>query len=432
MTSYRKALASYYVYKIRKAGLGWTVRWLARRAAEEIAWVFLLPITVVLHLAGFRRVPITVFRLGHLASEVDAFLKEKSLGRLPDRRWFILAPAGGVANCCLLDYWREYVPVVTARWKCAILSAMSRHRLMAMDIGHYVYAFRGTASYYSIQAAWAGRSPLLALKAEHRERGRRALHRLGVPQDAWLVAVHVREPGFALADEAAHSHRNSSLETLLPAIEEIRRRGGWVIRMGDPSMGKAPDRDGLVDYAHHALRSDWMDVFICAECRFFLGNSSGLFILSSVFGVPCALANMVPPSHNGFAARDISIPKLIWSETRGRYLTFPEIFSTSVANFRLARQFEDGRLRVDENSGEDILQLVREMLDRLDGVWKAEPEDDLLQARYKGLLKPGHYAFGSQARIGTAFLRKHRFLLDGFERADVFAAASSKAIQNTG
>src|SRR5439155_17366885 len=39
----------YYVNKIRIVGLGWTVRWIARRIAVEIMWVGLLPITVLEH-----------------------------------------------------------------------------------------------------------------------------------------------------------------------------------------------------------------------------------------------------------------------------------------------------------------------------------------------------------------------------------------------
>src|SRR2546428_240810 len=79
----------YYVNKIRVVGLGWTVRWIARLIAIEVLWVVLLPITVLTHLAGYRRVSIFVERIGHLASEFDGFLKERALGWLPTRRWFV-------------------------------------------------------------------------------------------------------------------------------------------------------------------------------------------------------------------------------------------------------------------------------------------------------------------------------------------------------
>ena len=52
-------------------------------------------------------------------------------------------------------------------------------------------------------------------------------------------------------------------------------RGAWCLRMGDPSMRPMPRAPRVIDYAHSAIRSDWMDVFLCARCRFFIGNTSG-------------------------------------------------------------------------------------------------------------------------------------------------------------
>jgi len=190
-----RVVIDYYVNKIRQVGIGWTLRWFGVRVVKEVSWFFLLPITLVLHLLGYRRVPVNMPRLGHLASEVDAFLKEKALGRFPDRRWFLLAPDGQVANPCLLDYWRDYIDVISSPWKCLFLSAMSHRRLMVVDTAKYVYAPSGAAAYYTVQTSWDDRPPLLQLKPEHRVRGRKALHELGVPPDAWFVAVHVREPG---------------------------------------------------------------------------------------------------------------------------------------------------------------------------------------------------------------------------------------------
>src|SRR5947208_13634358 len=114
----------YYVNKIRIVGLGWTVRWIARRIAVEIMWVGLLPITVLAHLAGYRRVSIFVERIGHLASEFDGFLKERALGWLPTRRWFVVAPRQSVANPCLLDYWSRHVLIIQRPWLAAVLGGM--------------------------------------------------------------------------------------------------------------------------------------------------------------------------------------------------------------------------------------------------------------------------------------------------------------------
>ena len=128
-----KVRADYYVSKIRVVGLGWTIRWIARRIAVEVIWVLLLPITVIAHVAGYRRVPIKVDRIGHLASEFDCFLKQRALGRLRERRWFVVAPEEKVSNACLLDYWKRHLPVVQEPWPATLLDAMGRHGLMTFS-----------------------------------------------------------------------------------------------------------------------------------------------------------------------------------------------------------------------------------------------------------------------------------------------------------
>lgn len=411
LKSYPRAKLVYYVSKIRKMGFIPLLQWISRFVLSEIAWVFLLPFTLVGHVLGYRRVPVLVARIGHLASEVDVFLKDRAMGHLKQKRWFLLAPPDQVSNPALLEYWKDQLPILTGPWKCAILSSMSKHGIMSQNIKHYVLALQGTASAYSIQAAWGNRPPILTLKPEHRKFGQRILSDLGLPAEAWFVAIHARDAGFSPIDESAHSYRNSSIDRLIPSIQEIQKRGGWAIRMGDPSMGKLAPIAGLIDYANHSLRSDLMDLFLCAECRFFLGNSSGLFLMSTVFGIPCALANMVPTSVLGFSGKDISIPKLIWSQEQERYLSFPEIFTSRISNYRLSKLFEYAALIPEENTAEDILDLTREMLDRLEGRWQENREDNALQSDFKKLIQPGHYGYGAASRIGSAFLRRYESLL---------------------
>jgi putative glycosyltransferase (TIGR04372 family) len=376
-------------------------------------WVVFLPITIIAHLAGYRRVPIYVERIGHLASEFDCFLKEHALGRLPERRWFVVAPRRKVANPCLLDYWKRHVSVIQSPWICAVLSAMGRHGLMELDISHYIpiSGLRGAATYYSVLAAWGDRPPLLALDEDHRRKGRELLRQMGIPLEAWFVAVHAREPGFSVQDERAHAHRNSDILKLVPAIREIRRRGGWVVRMGDSTMRPFPLMDGVVDYAAHPSRCDWMDVFLCAEARFFVGSTSGLFFVATAFGKPCVLANMIPSSTLAFAPADLCILKLIWSDRLSRYLTFPEIFSQPVANYRFADLFTKDGLRVDENTEEELCELVIEMFERLDEAHVETNYDQARQQKFFTLIRQEHFCYRAASRVCSRFLVRHQDLL---------------------
>lgn len=141
-------------------------------------------------------------------------------------------------------------------------------------------------AYHAVQEEWQRqeRKPLLRLTPAHAALGREGLRRLGVPDEAWFVCLHVREGGYLKeASNSQESARNADIMTYLPAIEEIVRRGGWVIRIGDPSVTPLPKMDNVVDYALTSVRSGEMDVFLVARAKFLLGTSSGMFAVAMAF-----------------------------------------------------------------------------------------------------------------------------------------------------
>ena len=397
---------AYELRRVRNQGIARLPSKLAKRAIGVILCLVLLPVTAVLHLAGYRRVTVFTDRIGHLALEPDCLLKEEALGLVPRRRWFILAPAGRVANQHLLSYWRRFIRVYEGDATCFILASMSNFGLMRYDVSKYLLAARKPQA-YRIFALWKDRPPLLALTQADEDWGAQALRQLGLPEEAWFVCVHAREPGFSPVDEELQAHRNGSIEACIPAMKEIARRGGWVIRIGDPTMTRLSPLPQVIDYAHHPLKSDRLDIIVCARARFVLGNTSGIALVASVFGVPCAVANMVPIPTLWFNPCDISIPKLLWSEDLGRHLRFDEIFESPVARFRYASLYAKAKLRVQENSADDITDLAVEMLERLDGKFAEFAEDERRLLRFRSLFRQDHYAVDSRARCGVLFLRRH-------------------------
>ena len=181
--------------------------------------------------------------------------------------------------------------------------------------------------------------------------------------------------------------------------------------MGDPAMTPLSAMDRVIDYAHSADRSARMDVILCAMTKFFVGNTSGLFIVSTIFGVPVAGANFAPMSAMQYTHRDISMPKMLYSEKKKRLLTFQEVLGSPLGNNRYSAHFEKENVRVLDNTDDEILGLVHEMLERDSGLCEYTEEDEKLQRVFLNLLNPGHYGYGSAARISRYFLHKHKALL---------------------
>lgn len=372
-----------------------------RRALLRL--LYLLP-ALIAWMARVRFIRISVpQRIGHLVLEPDCYLKDRLMAGRKEIAVIALTREE-VANPALLDHWRAHFTVVQHPLAVALLRPFLLLGFIRRDLAPYAVALNDTAEAYATYARWGSRPPILKLTEAERAAGRALLARLGVPEGAWFVCVHSREGGYSPGDEHLHSYRNSAIADYMPAMQAIIAAGGWCIRMGDPTMRPLPPMQGVIDYALSTEKSPAMDIFLCAECRFLLGNSSGLYILASGFGRPCALANQSPLSATyGLSVNDIAIPKLLHRD--GRPLPLGPLFASPPANYRYTWQYEGEQLQVVDNSASEILALAEEMLERLEGRAVYTPEDEARQAAFRALFTRGHYSFGAASRIGRDFLR---------------------------
>ncbi len=413
MLSQNQTLLHIVRSRLKQYGWFWIFCVCVKRVALEILWILSLPLGVLVHLLGFRRLYVQTWHIGHLAADVDTFIKEQRLGLIRKRHhFFITARTGFVANQHLLNYWKKFIPVVLNPILAWILELMSRRWVMREDLSRYISKFFGTQEIFRINTLWDNRPPVLVLNAEDEVWGKQQLAQLGMKENQWFVCVHVREGSYMPKNEIIQRHRNASIANAIPAMKEIVRRGGVCVRMGDPGMTPLPEIAGVIDYARHPLKSERLDVVLCAKARFFLGDTSGLFFVSTIFGVPVANANMIPVETLGVRECDLSIPKLLWSESLERYLTFDELLSSEAGGYFFTQQYEWAKIRADENTSEDLSDLAAEMLDRLDGQFTPSAEQEKLHAVYLALFKPGHYSYGTKSRVCLRFIQKHRNLLN--------------------
>jgi putative glycosyltransferase (TIGR04372 family) len=360
-------------------------------------------------------------RVGDVCWTLDLYVKwtEQAQTR---RRTVVIGNPGQRArpyNPCLFDYWRPYVSVVTWEQRLKYAAVFrSRDYRPPLDLSATLCIDGDELGWLeamlATQETWerGGRPPLLALRENHARRGRALLASLGISADAWFVCLHVREPGwFNEGADSSHRHTDADVLTYIPAIEAITGEGGWVIRMGDRTMKRLPELAGVIDYAHEPGRTDDMDVFLAAECRFFLGSTSGLFGLPSVFGRPVALANFCPPSDRPWTSRDRFIPKLLWSESENRFVSFREAMQPDLRFQGHVEIFEERGLRFIDNDPDDIQALAVEMLRREIDPGYYSAEDMALRERYDSIARE-FLRHGITSAVGRDFLRKHKDLLN--------------------
>ncbi|MBX9626389.1 MAG: TIGR04372 family glycosyltransferase, partial [Gemmataceae bacterium] len=323
-----------------------------------------------------------VRNIGHIAL-LDFWVKMRAMGWGRWDRLVVLAPPRQTANREFLRYFKPFFHVVSND----PVSPGMRH--MATALGRRLACLLplpdGTAPYLPegigvIQEAWErqGRGPLLKLTPDDVAFRQKQLREMGVPAGAWFVALHVRSAGFHREGALAHqAHRNAAVESYLPAVREITARGGWVIRLGDPSMEPLPKMPRVVDYARGKHKSQRLDVILGGSARFFIGVTSGLCHLPTTFGVPCLLTNWVSNSLPVYSRHDLFLPKLLRGPD-GRVLTFAEWLSRPVRDSSYSGEslIRDGYGVID-NTPDELAEATAEMLDGLDGRPTAATPDDL-------------------------------------------------------
>jgi putative glycosyltransferase (TIGR04372 family) len=348
--------------------------------------------------------------IGDLAM-IDYVIKLGVLeGRSPEDTILYLPTGSAVANRFLLQQiatkLRQIDDPAALPFAASALQALHFDMLgPCLPDGRTVYCWEAAAKSHK---RWQDecKPPLFKLPPETVERGWDVLRGAGMPQEAWFVALHVRQ---GRSDRNIHAVRNADPSTYHAAISEITDRGGWVIRMGDPSMTALPPRERVIDYCHTNLRTDWMDIFILACCRFMIGTMSGPAFVPSLYGVPAVLTNWWPPAQRPFQRSNIFIPKMLRRIADGRCLTMSEMLREPFSYCHSLSHLAHQGVRIEDNDSAVIRDAVVQMLERLDGHQVCKTQ--LAEARVRAdQIFEDHEAYG-MAELADEFIERHADLI---------------------
>src|SRR3989338_10732035 len=344
--------------------------------------------------------------IGHLSAETEMTLRKIKYAK--DQNIYIgYASSFTACNRYLLNMFKRHAIIVESIILAKILGATFLKRtefVISYDLNDRNYSDFKQLS-----------EQVICFDSEEEKRGKRLLDEMGIKENDWFVCFHSRDSAYHGSRYRGgvlhHGHRDCDIENYLPAAEYIAERGGGAIRMGAAIDKRLPKQrhPRIIDYATE-YRSDFMDIYLPAHCKFFLGSTAGLFLIAMIFGVPTANANFIPIDITPFCAHDLFIPKKLWSLKEKRFLTFPEIFNSEIAHYTSLEQYNKAGIRVIENSPEETLGLAAEMYSRLSGV-EITKEEEEIRNKYISLYKPHHYCYEGPPNICVDFLRKNLDLL---------------------
>ena len=199
-------------------------------------------------------------------------------------------------------------------------------------------------------------------------------------------------------DYSYHNYRDCSISNYLDAAEWLTTQGFYVLRMGQITAEKLQtDNPMIIDYAN-LYRTDFGDAFLPANCDFFLGNTAGIFLVSTIFNINSAVANYAPLDITPFLRNDIYLPK---------YLNMPLSQQLEIS----IEIMEKNPPPLVENSSLQILKLVKEMVYRKKGVFNYDLNLEQLNNKFRSMIKPKNRCYGSCAIISSDFLKDNSSLM---------------------
>ena len=397
--------------ELRDGGLSVLLRKLRTLVDTILAVPAVLLMRLVRPLLTIRVGPLSSSRIGPFSAHVELYLCERDAGLHGQRTLDLFFHARPVCNRQLQAMWERTLPV--SRFAAALarvnrwFPGADAHRIPMQPNGER-----------DIRGLFATGTQHLAFTAEERRRGWAFLHERGIHEGTPYICFLAREALYLAATYPDrnwdyHNYRNTDVRSLLPAVEALTRLGYAVLRMG--VVVRAPldtANPRIIDYASHG-RTEFLDIFLSAHCRFYLGDPSGIVGIPMTFRRPIAFVNYIPFEYvHSWDPRHLFIPKKLWLRAERRLLTFRDILESGVGRLHWTEEYERRGIEVIENTPEEIAALAIEMDERLQGTWQAAAEDEELQRRFWSLFASSGLHGVIRSRIGAAFLREHRALLE--------------------
>ena len=401
--------------------------WLAGRPMYFLLIMLTAPIVLLIRalrpLLLLRFGVFDVDRLGVFAPQAQGYLLKNQREIARPRTADFIGILGPISNLQLFRMLTRQNRVLPGAWLWLLLDrACQFWTRSSLHHGGTVFSLNNWPQFLNYPA-------LLHFTSPEKLAGKNLLQALGVPSDAPWVCIHNRDAEYLNTKLAAsksspekswgyHNYRDFSAKSMVLAAEELTKRGYYVLRMGavvaEQLISTNPK---IVDYASTPLRSDLGDIFLLANCAAYLGSDSGIASVPFIFCRPVIHINW-PLSQVAtltFQGPLIFITKHLYHQATKRHLGIREVFDRKIINASESRVYEEAGVDVIDNTPEEICDLAVELDERLKGTWNPQAQDEQLQQQFWDIFRqqcPPEHVGSVQPRIGAAFLRQHRYLLD--------------------
>ena len=382
------------------------------------------PIVVLMRLIRpVIRIRIGSLDIGRLGGSFDAYFYLAGKQSVATSKYtadiFYFVPTTVISN----SFWmkllaRELHVVAPVQFLSHLLHAIYRlnRYLPHADLNQVPLLGSFVTSNAVTRAIVANPNVLLKFTRAEEQLGRENTVALGIPVGHQFVCFHARDSSYLSekhpgVDWHYHDYRDSRIGNYISAAQELVRRGLWAVRIGEiVAEPIVHSSSAVIDYTLSGRRSEFMDIYLGAKCKFMICSETGLNLVPTMFRRPIVFVNWVLIPYIYVWSRGVVITKKFFSVQKNRLLTYREILSPDLGVYGDFGFAPESGIQLIENTAAEICAAAVEMNDRIDGLWTDTEEDIVLQNQFWDIFGADRFR-NPEFRIGAEFLRTNTNLL---------------------
>ena len=358
-------------------------------------YLFSIPLVIIIRLIKpwllIRWYGLTCSRIGHLGLDPELYsCRRDAKINQPSQKYIDIFFLGNkyICNKQLVKMLRRNLTILPA---FLILPLSNINRFINLFIkggGQHEIDIDPTKEFYKIIMHKS--NPHISFSKEEKLKAKKILNEFGIPENIKFVCLIVRDSAYldryknySHRNWDYHSYRDCDIDRYVLAAEELASRGYYVFRMGVKVHKSLKSSDPkIIDYANSKIKSDFMDIYLGANCTFCISSSCGFDAIPTIFRKPVAFTYTPFGQIQVQGENDLVITKHHLNKKNKKKLTISEIFSSNVALSFRSEEYQNNNIELQENTPEEIRDLVTEMDERISGSWKETEEDLLLQKKF--------------------------------------------------
>lgn len=193
--------------------------------------------------------------------------------------------------------------------------------------------------------------------------GRKLLDEYGLVENEFVI-FHSRDGEyFNEFSLSYHEYRNVDFKSFSKSISWLDKKNIKSLKFGiidkEISSIELNSIKNYVDYAK-TFRTDFLDMYLISKAKYFIGNSSGPFIVCTFFNKPVVITNFIPLDIVLTKENDIFIWKRLVDKSTGKQLSLEYILKNKIF-YRDTIEYIKENIEIINNSEDEILEACKEM-----------------------------------------------------------------------